>query len=304
MNSNPQVTDSYFTEQDGIIQVRTALNKMKLIFRETPNADVGIDGQIEFAVQIKSGNSHVHDKGDHFAYYAEQKHRNYWAAFPLPVILIIHVPSHGNTFFVDARHVLNIPNYILKYIAIPKSNILNESSKENLFESLGRVDEPFLSIPDVLSRMAVTCNNNPTFFLSYLGLFSFGLTNISRHVFYSMSLAMDLAEWSNETELGMSVGEREHNFLHSYVAFLISQNLARVDYADYLIDWKEQLLMPMFIAPLTNRGRQLLDEISKNENQYFGNTILTRERLIRNEIDFSDDARLVRANELTRKLIS
>lgn len=47
MEKLPKVLDTYFTEREGVLRVGLQLNELGLVFRETPNADVGIDGQIE-----------------------------------------------------------------------------------------------------------------------------------------------------------------------------------------------------------------------------------------------------------------
>lgn len=311
----PEITDNYFKEKEGIIQVQSQLNRMKLIFRETPHSDIGIDGQIEYvnklgkatgkivAVQIKSGASHITEHEDHWAYYPSTKHRNYWEVFPIPVFLMIYLPVINKTFFTDARQALNSPNYKYNYIAIPKANILEATDPDTLFETLGNTNEPFLPIDEVLVKMAFEKNSNPTFAISFFDLFSFGLINISRQIFFSMSLATELAELANETEWGMGVGEDEQNFLHSYARFLLNQNLAKIDYADYLIDWKERFIQPMFIAPLTSRGRQLRELISEKEKQFLGQTELTRERLIGNINNPNDGLRFQHAKRFTSILL-
>ena len=48
----------------------------------------------------------------------------------------------------------------------------------------------------------------------------------------------------DESEFGVGVGPDEHKFLHNYTRFLISQNLATINYSDYLIDWLERRIHP------------------------------------------------------------
>ena len=67
---------NYQQERNGILAFSMEVNKLGLIWRETPMVDVGIDGQIELvdddgnatgrilAVQIKSGASYFHDHGE------------------------------------------------------------------------------------------------------------------------------------------------------------------------------------------------------------------------------------------------
>jgi hypothetical protein len=112
----PIVLPNYFQERSGVIQVALALNELNLIFRETPNADVGIDGQVEhvtangeasgkiLAVQIKSGISYFNDKGDAWGYYVSDKHKEYWQSYPIPVFLFLHHPKDNLIYFTDVRH--------------------------------------------------------------------------------------------------------------------------------------------------------------------------------------------------------
>ena len=90
--------------------------------RETIDADVGIDGQVEhvddegnctghvIAVQVKAGPSYL-SKGDEetIHFYPEEKHRNYWRDFPVPVILAIVDTESQTTYWTDARRYLRSP---------------------------------------------------------------------------------------------------------------------------------------------------------------------------------------------------
>lgn len=281
----PEVKDSDFQGEIGVYTVGLLLSKIGIIFRPTPNKDVGIDGQIEYisknkaigkivAVQIKSGKSYMIDKEDHFAFYPKDKHKNYWENFPLPVILMLHDPDNDKVYYSDARYYLSIPERERKYnyIPVPKSSILNESDKDKLFSQLGTSEEKFLTIPDLLHFITQETNSNASFPISFFDLFVNGLTNLCRHSYFSMQLAEEIGEANlsySEDEFGLGVGAGEHDFLHSYVKFLIIQNLVKVDYSDYLIDWNERLMLPQFLAPLTTRGRELITYIREREIELF-----------------------------------
>lgn len=88
-----QLPANFQQERAGILAVTLELNRLGLIWRETPIADVGIDGQIEFAddagrltgrlvaAQIKSGESYFQDGGDEWGFIPHDKHRFYWERF-------------------------------------------------------------------------------------------------------------------------------------------------------------------------------------------------------------------------------
>lgn len=121
MSELPEVASNYFVERAGVIAVAAQLNAARLVWRETPNADVGIDGQIEFvsedgkatgrlvAAQVKSGSSYVRWSGDAIVYTPTPKHANYWVRFPVPVLLFVHDPRSDRTYWTDARQQLRAP---------------------------------------------------------------------------------------------------------------------------------------------------------------------------------------------------
>lgn len=320
----PQVSNNYFTERAGVLAVAAQLNRTDLIFRETPNADVGIDGQIEFvsngitpgrlaAAQIKSGLSYFKDRGDHWAFYPEEKHRMYWEAFPLPVYLFLHNPESNLTYYTDARYHLNIPERDREYPYIPvsKTNRLDSVSSEDLMFSVGPVSSTLLDYPELLKVMASKHSGNASFPLTYLDLYCNGLTNLCRHIYFGISLAAELAEIYleiNESEVGIGVGAEEHNFLHNFTRFLISQNLAKIDYSDYLIDWFERGRHPEYIAPLLSRGRNLITYIREVEQDILKNSSLVSvacERSMKMLIGLpSDMVRIPKIKAFGEKLLS
>jgi len=313
----PIVSQNYYKEREGVLKLALELNKYGYVFRETSNGDIGIDGQIEYisdngesfgrivAAQVKSGNSYLHDKGNHYAFYPHEKHKNYWAIFPLPVILFVYYPTDDKIYFTDVRYQLNNPKHIT-YIKLYKENYLNEETAIKIFETSGEFSIPYYSIPEVFDLMLNSICPNPTFNISYLDIFTQGLTNICRHIYFGMDLVMTIADYNNKTEFGFSIGSREHDFLHEYTKFIISQNLATINYSDYLIDWCERQLQPMFIAPLNNRGFQLLSYISEIEKKYKEDlpaTTLVRERFIEMKFYTQDDyTRLELGQKISEKL--
>jgi Domain of unknown function (DUF4365) len=320
----PQVSNNYFTERAGVLAVAAKLNRIDLIFRETPNADVGIDGQIELvssgsapgklaAVQIKSGLSYFNDRGNHWAFYPEAKHKMYWEAFPLPVYLFLHNPELNLTYYTDVRYQLSIPEREREhsYISVLKINRLDSVSSEELMLSSGPISLSVLAYPELLKVMAGNHSGNASLPLTYLDLFCNGLTNLCRHIYFGMPLAYKLAEIYleiNESEFGVGVGSYEHDFLHDYTRFLISQNLAKIDYSDYLIDLIEREMQPQYIAPLTSRGRNLIEYIRNVEQGIFGGSSLVSVACERSIIMLfglpSDMVRIPKIKQFGERLLS
>lgn len=163
----PRIPPSLHQERAGILAVATALHTLGFIWRETPNSDVGIDGQIELvddsgqatgqivAAQVKSGESYFRREGvEAWHFSPDERHRLYWERFPLPVVLFLHSPSRG-TYWVDARRALRSPERSrLPYVEVPKHNLLDPASRRRFLSSLGTSGRPFLRVGDVLPVMA------------------------------------------------------------------------------------------------------------------------------------------------------
>ena len=124
--------------------------------------------------------------------------------------------------------------------------------------------------------------------ISFFDLFTQGLeTLLARAVYYGMDLVLTAANFNmgmrdkDHAEHDLTLGFDEHNFLFDYVKFLVSQNLANIDFADCLVEWVNRELHPHFVAPLSARGRQLLDLISAKEDALVGVGLLGRDGKLR-----------------------
>lgn len=308
MNDFPKLPNQFIAERTGVLKISTLINDRGLIFRETPHTDVGIDGQIEYvnsggevtgqlvAVQIKSGDSYLNDKEDHWVFYPQKKHRFYWAGYPLQVIIFIYSPKNGCTYFANVTRQLN-SNETDRPIKIAKNSIFELTSRDALFTPEDVPQQAFFKIDELLEEMIKRKCSNPTFNISFFDLFVQGLTNICRHLFFSISLASDIADFNNETEYGISLGYAEYEFLHDYAKFLLTQNLAKIDYDDYLVDWNERELVPTFHVPVTHRGRALMSHITEEEIKMnmASSVNLISEILIRREYLSTDFERMSKA---------
>lgn len=269
-------------EREGILAVASEVNRLGLIWRETQEADVGIDGQIELvddegratgqlvAVQVKSGPSHFHEDGNVWRFYPDRKHRFYWEQFPIPVLVVLHSPWEEISYWVDARLALRSPaRSALKYIAVPKNQQLQTATSEGLFSSIGVSSRPFLRIEDVLLTMATSVTGSGSFPVSFLELFANGLVNIARSLYYGMDLAYEIASTNAEDDaITWGFGAVEFDFLLGYVKFLAEQRLAEVNISDCLVDWFERGMEPTFIVPLTSRGRDLVALMQQTQGAF------------------------------------
>jgi hypothetical protein len=277
----PKVSETHFTERLGVCAVERKLIEMRCIWRDTPNTDIGIDGQIEFvdsngfstghllAAQIKSGLSYFKDGDENtIFYYPSQAHRNYWVNFPIPVILILYNPNDDAAYWVDARRYLRSPATISeKAIKVPRTNILNASKREELIACFGSLGDQLLEAEEIIVEFAKNRFPSPSFNISYLELFGFGLTDICRKLFFSSNLFMTIAEErAFNNGIGVSLGYYEYDFLYKYIQFLINQNLIYYDFSDFLIDWEDRRLVPIFLCPLSPRGQEVVNKLRYSYN--------------------------------------
>ena len=132
------------TERLGVNAVESiVLKDLDSIFREQLVMDMGIDAQIELSeggspsgkligVQIKTGASHFNETDDHFIYYGDLTHLDYWLGHSLPVILVGHLPGARLTIWSQVRSD-NITRTKKGWkIEIPKGKILDSSSLPEL----------------------------------------------------------------------------------------------------------------------------------------------------------------------------
>lgn len=268
----PKVLPTYFQERAGVLRVAALLNATGLIFRETPNADVGLDGYVEMvdenglatgstiAVQIKSGKSYLNDAGDAWKFYPPDKHRHYWEMYPLPVVLMIHDPDSDEVFWADVRYQLRSQAGLKGPMLVPKASTLTTAGS-GLFATCGSSGAGLLPEKEVLYRLVTTKSENASFPLSYIDIFLDGLTDIGRKLFFSVGMCIDLAELKlpEDSPSGVGMGGGEQAFLDGYLRLLVEQSLAHVDYSDALIDIESRGLYPTILVPLSSRGLRVRD---------------------------------------------
>lgn len=134
------------TERIGVNAVECiVLQKLRWIFREQETSDVGVDAHIEIVdendptgkmigLQIKTGASHVVEKPDHFEFRGTKVHADYWLNHALPMILAVHLPDSGDTYWeiLSEKTIRRTEHGFV--IKLPKSKKLNETAYEELIK--------------------------------------------------------------------------------------------------------------------------------------------------------------------------
>lgn len=227
------------------------------------------------------------------------------------MLLFLHSPADGEIYWVDVRQALRNPHADSSAIAVPRHNLLRSATAVDLFASTGASGQPCLPIDEVLPALVSRTAPRGTFSLSYLELFALGLTNGTRAIYYGMDLVMEIAEALREgDELTLRV--QEHEFFFGFVLFLVEQRLADVDISDCLTDWYDRRMQPRFLAPLTSRGRALVQLIQRHEDRMTSEGRLERssgirvaqEALLHVQLRRSDRERILLAESFRHQLMT
>lgn len=278
----PKAGANYAQERLGIAAIQSYAALRRQIWRETGTGDIGVDGHLEFvnqdgfatsrivAVQVKSGLSYFDNLSARgWKFYPEDKHRHYWEFFPLPVLLVLHNTDSGIAYWAEVRQALRNPGAEKAFVEVPEVNRLDRTEAIALFETAGVQDQPFIEDLDgVLDALLAAQSNSASFPLSHFDLFTHGLTNICRSIYYGMDLVSNAVEYNlavADSPCGIGMSDTEQRFAFAFVKFLLAQNLAQIDYADCMIDWVDREMQPHFVAPLTSRGRALVALIHQKE---------------------------------------
>lgn len=297
--AGPGVPDNVYTERAGIRAVdRAVFEEARCLWRETPNLDVGIDGQIEHvseqqvatgrivAVQVKSGASYFVEKGKRVVpYRPAEKHRLYWAKFPLPVILVLHNPEDGATIWVDARSALRGGAEVIE---VPIAQRFNRDGILAALSIEGPLPVDQQDPLDVLGEMITAHTGEPGFDLSFFDLFFNGLTDIAHSVYFGMDLVTELIEYrAYRNEVGWGIGLHSYEFLDHYVEFLVARDLAQVDFAAWTHMATSLGMTGTFVAPLSRFGREVVGAAVTLDGRLDHDaveSVVVRERPIRMEM--------------------
>ncbi len=165
------------TSKMGINFVRAVVEETGCLFHKIDQEnDLGIDALIELtrderplhkqvAAQVKSGQSYYNTKAEECLIPIEH-HREYWSAYPLPVIGIVYVPSLKRAHWVDIKYYLKAyPTATVIGFATSEANRLDAETFQKLF-----LPTLLREVPDISLERALTLFRSLKPDESYLGL--------------------------------------------------------------------------------------------------------------------------------------
>lgn len=245
-----------------------------LIWRETPDEELGVHGEVELVgadgaglgrralIRVEAGPAPVGDGVDRHAAIVRRR----WAAHPLPFVVVFQHPAGAAASWVDGRARLGLASRQGAETLRPRR--LDPASVTAFLQTCGSSGDAWLeTLPEVLGRL-LERRGGPDFPLSHFDLFVHGLSDIGRSLYFGTDLALFVAEQNlDEAADRLAAGPREHAFLFDFVRFMVGQNLAGIDFSRRLIDWVDHGRQAQFVAPLSPRGRKLVGLIQSVERE-------------------------------------
>jgi hypothetical protein len=200
----PKLQKTDFVERDGIKHVSATVNQARCVWREVVHRDIGIDGHIEYlnpegyapgrliAAQVKSGQSRFSKATNtHVPFYPEEKHKQYWAEYPLPVILVLHNPVDQETIWVDARESLRVREGDAS-ILVPRGQVFDAPGVLRALECGGPLPVGNSDLDALLREMALPDASAQG--LCFLYMFAQGMTDIGGSLYFSMDVVREVLD--------------------------------------------------------------------------------------------------------------
>ncbi|MEO1353743.1 MAG: DUF4365 domain-containing protein [Cyanobacteria bacterium J06635_15] len=296
-------------EDRGLIEVHKACIEMQAIWRPTPCHDLGVDGQIEFleiadnvistgkiiAIQVKSGPSYFKEQTKtHVKYYPSKKHRRYWQALNLPIILVLHNPDTNQTIYAEVKAQLDSGTSVL----VPLKHQFNQSARTDTLSLCAHIDDP----QQILRKLkSVTLITEPGKQISGIEFLLACLNPAHEYFELRMARILTMLELSTE-EGGIYIGNDIYDFVHRCSLICLGAKISESFAETYDHQWYDLHQVPDFVVPLTPFGTRAADCLIENSNELVSatsflrhkqsdarNTALYIERICQKESEKMDD---------------
>lgn len=178
------------------------------------------------------------------------------------MILVLHNPVDQETIWVDARESLRVREGDAG-ILVPREQVFDARGVLSALECGGPLPAGNTDLDALLREMALPDSSAQG--LCFLYMFAQGMTDIGGSLYFSMDVVREVldvmsADWDPPT---WNIGPAEFVFADRYVAFLVRNDLARVDFASWRQSTLEHQMVGMFIAALTAKGRTVRDALNE-----------------------------------------
>ncbi|KQX57982.1 hypothetical protein ASE09_28645 [Streptomyces sp. Root66D1] len=238
-------------------------------------------------MQIKSGSSYFSKRADGIVRFKpEAKHRNYWASFPIPVVIVLYHPDEDLAIWGDARHQLRAD--LDAELRVSESQRLDAGAVLEILSLDGELPVLGFDPTGLLREMLDQTNGMHGTSQSFFDLFFHGLTDVGNCLYFGMDLFGEIMRekdiYLEHQDRLLSWGAEDYEFLDRYVSFLLAHDLVRLDF-DNLRRSADDGMVGMFIAPLTPKGRDLVRAASELDREFSPSTggyrSLAQERMVR-----------------------
>jgi hypothetical protein len=261
-------------EDRGLIEVHKACIAMQAIWRPTPCHDLGVDGQIEFleiadnvistgkiiAIQVKSGPSYFKNQTKtHVKYYPSKKHRRYWQALNLPIVLVLHNPDTNQTIYTEVKAQLDSDETVL----VPLKNKFDQSSRTNILSLCDHIDDPLKILRKLKLATLITELGKQISGIEFL----LACLNPA-HEYFELRMARisTMLELSTE-EGGICIGSDTYDFIHRCSLICLGARISESFAETYDHQWYDLHQVPDFIVPLTPFGTRVAGCLIENANE-------------------------------------
>lgn len=272
-------------EDRGLIEVHKACIEMQAIWRPTPCHDLGVDGQIEFleiadnvistgkiiAVQVKSGPSYFKEKTKtHVKYYPSKKHRRYWQALNLPIILVLHNPDTNQTIYTELKAQLDSETPVF----VPLKNQIDQSARTDILAFCAYIDDPQQILRKLQSVTLITELGKQISGIEFL----LACLNPA-HEYFELRMARisTMLELSTE-EGGIYIGNDTYDFVHRCSLICLGAKISESFAETYDYQWYDLHQVPDFLVPLTPFGTRVADCLIENANELVSATSFSRHK--------------------------
>ena len=266
-------------EHRGLAKVHSVCAEMEAVWRPTPCADLGIDGQIEFlelgatistghiiAVQVKSGSSYFRSEDNlHVKYYPSEKHRRYWKRLNLPVILVLHDPDRDLTIYSRVKPQLRKEGPIV----LRKDSYFRPSARLDLL-ALAREDAGLTQAAQVLEGFkAATLNLTEGRKISGIE-FLLACTNLEQGYFeLRMCRIIALLEFAaGGRARHIFITRDTYEFIQRCALRCIAAALTEPFEQDFADVWYGLEMVPDIAVPLTPIGLEVVGHLWSNLEEY------------------------------------
>jgi len=285
----PIIDDNKLMDQEGTGFITQLLSKKGFIVHDV-RRDIGIDifaelrdsnqkstGKI-ICIQLKSGISYFrNEKTDHYTFYADHIHLEYWKRCVIPVIIALYHPNEEEVYWKEINKKTLIAQKNIP-IEIPKKNRLSKLDINKWTEMfIGKIYDNNLDFKKIVIELIENHYILPYGLkISGLELYINGLIDRSKQLYFNADLICGIIEKKLSKVMDTPAYSFPNNdFFLEFFKIINYHNLIQGNFSFEYDTYHSDKLLPIFIKPLSINGLKFndyLENLSYQINEkYFVN---------------------------------